>query len=564
MKGQEAVLNCPFCGKEGKFSFNIENRMYRCFVCGEVGNIRKLKRAQGDWRPIEHITSSKSKPMKTFPDAVISESHAGLIAELRRTRGLTVETLRSFQIGFEEVNGSQAVVFPYFLDGKIVLQKKRLLDKKEFIREPGCPSVLFGLQNVTGKEVIVTEGEFDALAAFQLGYRNVVSVPNGANVAKTGNPAECEWLKQLDGFEKIHIAFDNDETGEAAARLLAHKLGEWRCIRWLLPEKDFNDYLMVGISDKDELDKLIKRMEYKDERLIHAKELLKDVLQYWTQTERSKGLQTRFQDLNFKLGGIRDSEITVLTGDTASGKTTLGLNVIENLIAQDVPCLIASTEMNPVKLMGKMFSVHSQKNFLNKRSFTSDDLTAEIDYWASKPLYFINVHGSLPLETIQNVISYAVKIYGVRFVMLDHLHYFLQVKRSEDERLEIERFVAGITKSSLENGIHIMLVCHPTKIDSGGERRVTMHNLRGSSRIYQDAHNVAVVWRDREHEAIGQNIVELDFQKVRDDAGRGGKVLFEFDYETQRFTETFPLPEAEPKEKRHGNSWKENIQYNND
>jgi twinkle protein len=514
----------------------------------------KLKRSQGDWVPVYHSTDLRPKPRKTFPRPEIKDTHAQLAERIRLERGITPETLKAYSVGFEEVNGSPAVVFPYFQKGEIVLQKKRLLDQKKFFRELDCPSILFGLQHVKGKEVIVTEGEFDTLAAHQLGYEDVVSVPNGANVSKNGTPSDCEWLKQLDGFEKVYLALDNDAKGEEAAKELANKLGSWRCERWLLPAKDLNECLAGGMT-KDELDPKIKKISYKDENLVHVKDFFHEVYDYWINSEQSKGIQTRFMDLNERLGGIRDSEVSVLTGDTGSGKTTLCLNLVEDLILRGVPCLVASTEMAPRKLIGKMFSIHSQKNFLKRESMTLDHLMEAMKYFEQQPFYFVDVRGELPLETIQSVIAYSAKIYGVRFVLLDHLHYFLNVKRAEDERIQIERFMTGITKAALENGVHILLISHPTK--QGGDK-VTMHHLRGSSRIYQDASNVAVICRDKDAEAAGHNIVEVNLQKVRDDAGRGGLFTLEFDYETQRFRDSLLPSEPPRKEKRYD---KKNIQY---
>lgn len=37
-QGNEAVADCPFCRKEGKFSVNVETGQWQCFVCGSHGN----------------------------------------------------------------------------------------------------------------------------------------------------------------------------------------------------------------------------------------------------------------------------------------------------------------------------------------------------------------------------------------------------------------------------------------------------------------------------------------------------------------------------------------------
>jgi len=90
-------------------------------------------------------------------------------------------------------------------------------------------AVLFGQNKFTpgGRAITITEGEFDALACYQLtGSRYpVVSIRNGATSALKDCRASFEYL---DSFDKIVICFDNDEPGRVAANQVAELFGELR------------------------------------------------------------------------------------------------------------------------------------------------------------------------------------------------------------------------------------------------------------------------------------------------------------------------------------------------
>lgn len=62
---------------------------------------------------------------------------------------------------------------------------------------------------------------------------------------------------------------------------------------------------------------------------------------------------------------------------------------------------------------------------------------------------------------------------------------------------------------------------------------ILVHN----SSIKQDSHNIAMLWRNIKKEDQGEHEVIVDFQKVRDDSGEGGKIKYIFDPRNQRYSE---------------------------
>jgi twinkle protein len=90
------------------------------------------------------------------------------------------------------------------------------------------------ISSATQREIILTEGEFDAMAVSQglsslpdgdpLKHVPAVSVPNGCNNLPPS------LLPLLEPFQKIYLWLDNDKSGWEACDKFISKLGPERCV----------------------------------------------------------------------------------------------------------------------------------------------------------------------------------------------------------------------------------------------------------------------------------------------------------------------------------------------
>ena len=105
--------------------------------------------------------------------------------------------------------------------------KVRSVDRKAWQRldPPGGGFGLFGWHTVPhdAEDVVLTEGEFDAMAVSQATGRPAISLPNGCRSL----PSEVILL--LERFETVHLWMDNDGPGREGAEMFARKLGVERC-----------------------------------------------------------------------------------------------------------------------------------------------------------------------------------------------------------------------------------------------------------------------------------------------------------------------------------------------
>lgn len=117
-------------------------------------------------------------------------------------------------------------------------------ENKKFMRQfpTGNRPGMFGLNLITPtvKEIVITEGEYDAMAVYQETGIPTLSLPMGANSLPDN------VLQYLDNIQKIYLWMDNDEVGQMNAPKIASKLGINRCfiVENSNPKmKDANDVL---------------------------------------------------------------------------------------------------------------------------------------------------------------------------------------------------------------------------------------------------------------------------------------------------------------------------------
>lgn len=542
---------CPFCGKEKHLMFHAESTKWDCKRCGESGNLLTMKRKLGDLKiqvrsASEFLLRRGGKDRATLPGArptggIDEKYHSRLIAGgdqealeyLTVVRGFTMETLIRFKIGIADIGGKRMIAIPHYFDGELVCIKFRTIppDEKTFTRWKDCPSVLFngdclnGLANLPARErkVAVCEGEFDAMALVQLGWQKVVASTSGAG---RGDWPE-HWLAPLEPATTIFLGYDSDDPGEDGADRAAGVLGRHRCKRVVPPLHDFGECIAAGLDRKIVAQCFREAAEYGDQVVKPAAAFFDDLEEMLTRGQ-PKGHSTGWVTLDSIIGGIREGELTVVTGDTGSGKSTWTTALARNQMLMGVPTLIAPFEMKPRDILGKLTSMEAKKSIFE---MLPDERKPIISKVIEYPLFFIDRQGTTPLGDLKDAIYIAAQQFGVKFVVLDHLHFFLDC-RPEDERTAINAAMRSLAVWVVDLNIHIVLVVHPTKLGKdrlGNVRKVILDDCKGSSEIKQNTWNAIRVYRDR-REIYGSKTddTEIAVLKCRSPAGSEGATMFSF------------------------------------
>jgi twinkle protein len=210
--------------------------------------------------------------------------------------------------------------------------KVRQLDKKAFhsvgdIAKGG----LFGRNKFAAgshKYVTITEGELDALSAYQVLKSPCVSVRSSGSAA-----ADCTLDRAyLNSFERIYIAFDGDGPGRSAAAAVARLFDYNKVFDVKFPggdRKDANDYLRRG--EESELRNIWwnSKKFLPDNIISSLADMEKELL-----TPPKFGISYPFPTLTHMTYGLRTGEVVLITAQEGVGKTEVMHTILHHVLKE--------------------------------------------------------------------------------------------------------------------------------------------------------------------------------------------------------------------------------------
>lgn len=268
-------LHCFFHDDRNRSaSVNFEVGKWYCHKCDQGGDIQELIdqikyggkqiASFGDWEPGEQKKRRNGVEHPLPSEATVAGWHSALLSdqeillELQARRGLTVETLDRFQIGWSR----DAVAYTIPIrdsSGALVNVRYYQLDPSEDRRKiwgvtgHNTPVLYPIVELDDSSEIIVCEGEWDALVTIQAGF-HAVTRTGAAKVWKSS------WNHHFDD-KCVYVIQDMDEDGQKANQRIKHELEKHAREIYIVqlpyevtPKhgKDLSDYFVDdGHTDRD-------------------------------------------------------------------------------------------------------------------------------------------------------------------------------------------------------------------------------------------------------------------------------------------------------------------------
>lgn len=409
---------------------------------------------------------------------------------------------------------------------------------RAFRRLIGGDSVLFAPNGIKPEQtILIVGGELDALSCAVAGWANVISPTTG----------ETAWADsataQLEACEDIVICFDSDDAGRKGARMLADKLGARRCRlgAWPPGVKDANEALcrLGAAFDVGAIVTAAKAAGV--DEIVRVRDLRGEFLAELTGAS-PRGISSGWPALDNLIGGIREGEVTLITGDTGSGKSTFASALALNL-AKAGGVFFAPFELGARRQVAKWVR---QTAGAPPDSLSRGEVETALDKLESLPIWILKRYGSISIEAVKNTVGFCVARLGVKFIILDHLHFM--VKEGPEERAELDGMLKALAQIAVDTRASIFVLAHPRQIPNSGEKNadnriVQLSDLKGSAGLKQHSDNVWSVWRPRkfdraeEGEAAGLSKAIIYVLKCRDDYGREGRAAFNYSVAAATFSE---------------------------
>ena len=322
---------------------------------------------------------------KDFSDLVLKASESLCMYDYHAERGITDEVATRFKLGYiQDVKGmSTALVIPmlradgtYSYQLRNISKEEPLQHYKPKVDEAGEAELFNSAAIKQNKPVAIVEGAIDALSVISAGMEAIAL--NGAqNIGKLYDLAQRNKAK----LPPIILALDNDEAGRTAQSKLKEMLDKAQIatysINLAMQYKDPNEALkanpeafkaIVGALKDEES---IKRKEYLQTTVESQLEGFLDFIK----TKRAPAISTGFKMLDETLrGGLREGLICV-GGISSLGKTTLALQIMDNIAKQGQDVLIFSLEMSAYELRAKTIARESLNVSVEDTGFSMDAVT---------------------------------------------------------------------------------------------------------------------------------------------------------------------------------------------
>ncbi|XP_027185306.1 twinkle homolog protein, chloroplastic/mitochondrial [Coffea eugenioides] len=552
MPGQYNGLICPMCkggdSMEKSLSLFITQEgdaaMWTCFraKCGWKGSTRAFADGKSTYGNLSMISKVKQPYREISEESLGLEPLSNELHKYFSERMISGETLRRNSVMQRRYGENQSVIaFTYWREGVLVSCKYRD-STKNFWQEINTEKIFYGLDDIKGaSDIIIVEGEMDKLSMEEAGFKNCVSVPDGAppKVSDKDLPAEekdtkyqylwnCkEYLKKA---SRIILATDGDPPGQALAEELARRLGRERCWRVRWPKKndvehfkDANEVLMFlgpGV-----LREVIENAElYPIRGLFDFKNFFVDIDAYYHQTlGYDLGVSTGWRALD-QLYNVVPGELTVVTGVPNSGKSewidALLCNLNRRVGWKFAFCSMENRVRDHAR---KLLEKHVRKPFFDVRYGDSIERMGveeleEGKVWLNETFYLIRCENDcLPnINWVLDLARAAVLRHGINGLVIDpynELDHQRPVSQTETEY--VSQMLTKIKRFAQHHSCHVWFVAHPRQLHHWVGGPPNLYDISGSAHFINKCDNGIVVHRNRDPEVGPIDQVQVCVRKVR-------------------------------------------------
>ncbi|KAJ2699832.1 hypothetical protein H4218_002406 [Coemansia sp. IMI 209128] len=407
-----------------------------------------------------------------------------------------------------------------------------IADLEMYVPVDEAQTGLFGFHVASAEspDIILTGHELDAVAAYQETGIPAVSLPKGPY------QLPLDAMRALERYERVYVWLDDDHQGTAAAELITRKLGVDRClvVRTKGGDPQGPKSASIALARGMDLTSILERSQpVQHDKVLDFSALREAVKFEVTNPDLIRGVEsTDLPGWNASFKGLRPGELTILSGATGSGKTTVISQMSLDFCKSGVSTLWGSFEIPNVRLATRMMSQFAKRDVSKE--------PGDIDYWSRKfeqlPMYFLKFHGSTKPDTVLETMRHAVYAYDVKHIIIDNLQFMMSMQAKGMDKYDAQdAAIATFRQFATDEGVHITVVAHLRKDQPASD--VDINSIFGSAKVTQEADNVVILQR---HGNSDSKVRCLNVLKNRFD-GTLGKIYISYNPETLGFTE-IPAP----------------------
>lgn len=286
-------------------------------------------------------------------------------------------------------------------------------------------------------------------------------------------------------------------------------------------------------SAQEALQNIQERSVSKEGRILDIKDMALaefELIEKQAMNPGISGIPTGFPDVDKMINGISPSELIILAGRPAMGKTAFALNVATNVAMNEKKtAVIFSLEMPVGQLLRRMFSAYGNidSTVIRTGNLNGEDwekLTMATSAISEAPIKLID--RAYTLSEIRSDARKLKREYGeLGVIVIDYLQLIGVEGNFPTTNERIGHISRSLKLLARELDVPIIALSQLSRaVEQRQDKRPMMSDLRDSGSIEQDADVVAFLYRDDYYneDSDKKNIAELIISKQRN--GPVGKV----------------------------------------
>ena len=508
---------CPLCSHDRKpkntkakcASYDWDRGLGTCHNCNTSFQLHTYQR------------KGASEKVYVRPAEVVHKPPASKVVEWFKTRGISQQTLTDLRISegpeFMPQTGKteNVIKFNYFMGDQLINVKYRD-GRKNFKLYKGAEKVFYNINSIIGYEYcVIVEGEMDVLALHEAGITNAISVPNGATLNSNNLDYLDACIDYFEDKEKIILAVDTDEAGQALQAELVRRLGSEACYLASFEDcKDANEYLQK--YGKEKLSERISGARPVPLENVTTFRDIEDEVTDFVKNGFKPGFQVGLQNFDDIFSTYTGQFITV-TGIPSSGKS----DFVDQMVVgynnnYGWKTAFASPENQPTYLHAHKLMRKHWQGMPTAADINSEKWNQVADHCNTN--YF---HIDMERYTLESVLrkgAELVKRKGIKCLVIDPFNKVRDIDcKTEDVNRYTMEYLSKIEIFAKKYDVLVFIVAHPTKMyktQDGKIEEPTMYNIKGGGEWYDASYHGILVHRDYEQKTVKAKVLKVKFQNL--------------------------------------------------
>ena len=507
---------CPLCSHTRK----PENRKAKCASYDWERGLGTCHNCHTSFQLHTYQRKGASEKIYARPQVEFNPTSTK-VEEWFEQRGITKQTLTDLRVGegqeFMPQTGKaeNTIQFNYYMGDQLINIKYRD-GRKNFKLYKGAEKVFYNINSIVGYNAcVIVEGEMDVLAMHEAGIKNVISVPNGATLNSNNLDYLDNCIDYFEDKEKVILAVDADEAGQALRQEFIRRLGAEVCYLVDFSDcKDANDYLVK--YGKSALRHVIDNVRPVPLEGVSTLRDIEDELKDFVKNGFKPGFQIGLKNFDSIFSTYTGQFITV-TGVPSSGKSdfvdqmVVGYNQLYGW-----KTAYASPENQPVYLHAHKLM---RKHWMDMPTVSDmgGDKWNQVTEHVNDNYFFIDMD-KYNLEAVLRKGAELVKRKGIKCLVLDPFNKIRDVNaKSDDVNRYTMDYLQKIETFCKKYDVLTFIVAHPTKMYKGQDGKIeepTMYNIKGGGEWYDASYHGLLVHRDYEAKTTKVKVLKVKFQNL--------------------------------------------------